>query len=302
VTGRGWPYDRVTFQVASDGHAPAPDRRFRAPFRSRTEGRPLPRPALRSRGGIRLPALLTLVLGAVLVLGLTAAPEEITADAEEALAVVGERLAMSAPSSGGAASATSAAWSGDDPTASGDDGREDRAEAADEVGATDAPTAVFAQVDDLALRLPSHQVVVHGFHEASNRTSLAMTPVGDEARVLPSRGRPAPATSAVDIVLVDDEPVRSPVTGTVEVAESFHVYGKHADRRIVLVPDDAPEVRVVVLHVTGVAVAAGDRVEAGVSVLAESARRFPFRSQIDDETAPDAWPHVHYEVRPPDEG
>jgi murein DD-endopeptidase MepM/ murein hydrolase activator NlpD len=249
-----------------------------------------------------LPALLTLVLGAVLVLGLTAAPDEVAADAEQALSMVGERLAMGAPSGERAPTARSAVWSGSDPAAGdGDGAAAGDGTAGDGPAPADEPTEVFAQVDDLALRLPSREVVVHGFHEASNRTSFAMTPVGDESRVLPSRGRPAPATSAVDIVLADDEPVRSPVTGTVEVAESFHVYGKHPDRRIVLVPDDAPELRVVVLHVTGVAVKVGDRVEAGVSVLAESARRFPFRSQIDDETAPDAWPHVHYEVRPPDE-
>jgi hypothetical protein len=269
-----------------------------------------------------LPALLTLVLGALLVLGLTSTPDEVATDSEHALAMVGERLAMGARSGDGAVgvggqatAAASVASSGpeadgagaepaDDAAAAAADGAEvepaDGAGEGEEVDPADR-TEVFAQVGDLALRLPSHAVVVHGFHEASNRTSFAMTPVGDEPRVLPSRGRPAPATSAVDIVLVDDEPVRSPITGTVEVAESFHVYGKHPDRRIVLVPDDAPELRVVVLHVIGVAVTAGDRVEAGVSMLAESARRFPFRSQIDDETAPDAWPHVHYEVRPADE-
>jgi murein DD-endopeptidase MepM/ murein hydrolase activator NlpD len=247
------------------------------------------------------------VLGAVLVLGLTAAPDEAAADAERALAMVGERLAMGAPVGGQAAVATTAATpaapSGDRSAtaAATEETPEDGDTAAEGTDPAAAPTEVFAQVGDLALHLPSHEVIVHGFHEASNRTSFAMTPVGDGQRVLPSRGRPAPATSAVDIVLVDDEPVRSPVTGTVEVAESFHVYGEHPDRRIVLVPDDAPELRVVVLHVSGVAVEAGDRVEAGISVLAESARRFPFRSQIDDETAPDAWPHVHYEVRPPDE-
>jgi murein DD-endopeptidase MepM/ murein hydrolase activator NlpD len=257
------------------------------------------------------------VLGALLVLGLTSPPDEAVTDADHALAMVGERLAMGARSADGAVgvggqapAAISAASAGPEEaeadTEAADDADSEAAEAAEGAGEGEEVdpadrTAVFAQVGDLELRMPSHAVVVHGFHEASNRTSFAMTPVGDEPRVLPSRGRPAPATSAVDIVLVDDEPVRSPVTGTVEVAESFHVYGKHPDRRIVLVPDDAPELRVVVLHVTGVAVTAGDRVEAGVSVLAESARRFPFRSQIDDETAPDAWPHVHYEVRPADE-
>jgi hypothetical protein len=35
----------------------------------------------------------------------------------------------------------------------------------------------------------------------------------------------------------------------------------------------------------------------GTTPLADGARRFPFRSQIDDLTAPDAWPHIHLEVK-----
>jgi murein DD-endopeptidase MepM/ murein hydrolase activator NlpD len=325
VTGRRGSLPRRTGVVSLPLHF---DRRLASP-RSRTKGRPLPRPALRSRASFRLPALLSLVLGALLVLVVTA-PDRVPSDAEHGLAMVGDRLAMGLPgdpsspvgarsagATGVAPSGTAAAASwgssasaasdqpggggsalGDGPgstTATDDDAPVD--ERPVDAEPVDVRPEVFAQVEGLELRLPSPDVITHGFHQALSRASLAMEAVGDEQHLLPSRGRGTPATSAVDIVLVDDDPVRSPVTGTVERTERFHVYGEHPDRRIVIAPDDAPELRVVVLHVTGVEVAPGDRVEAGDTVLAAGARRFPFRSQVDDVTAPDAWPHVHLEVR-----
>jgi murein DD-endopeptidase MepM/ murein hydrolase activator NlpD len=159
-------------------------------------------------------------------------------------------------------------------------------------------TGYFASVGSLGLHLPAHDVVVTGFHQASSAGSLAMTPQAGH-RVLPSRGRGSPATSAVDIALVDDQPVRSPVSGTVTKVESYSLYGRYPDRRIIIRPHEAPQVRVVMLHVTGVRVEAGQQVEGGVTEIARGARRFPFRSQVDAETAPHSWPHVHYEVKVP---
>jgi murein DD-endopeptidase MepM/ murein hydrolase activator NlpD len=157
-------------------------------------------------------------------------------------------------------------------------------------------TGYFASVGSLGLHLPAHEVIVTGFHQASSPGSLAMTPQAGH-RVLPSRGRGSPATSAVDIVLVDDQPVRSPVSGTVTKVESYSLYGRYPDRRIIIRPHDAPQARVVMLHVTGVRVEAGQQVEGGVTEIAGGARRFPFRSQVDAETKPHSWPHVHYEVK-----
>jgi biotin carboxyl carrier protein len=157
-------------------------------------------------------------------------------------------------------------------------------------------TGYFASVGSLGLHLPAHEVVVTGFHQASSASSLAMTPQAGH-RVLPSRGRGSPATSAVDIVLVDDQPVRSPVSGTVTHVESYSLYGRYPDRRIIIRPHEAPQARVVMLHVTGVRVEAGQQVEGGVTEIARGARRFPFRSQVDAETKPHSWPHVHYEVK-----
>jgi hypothetical protein len=160
----------------------------------------------------------------------------------------------------------------------------------------------FAEVEGLELLLPSLGTVAYGFHEASWGGPVAMSPVGDRARVLPSRGRANPATSAVDIVLVDDDVVLSPVSGVVEQVEPFELYNRYYDRKITIIPDDAPHLRVVMIHVIGTRVEGGERVEAGVTELATGARRFPFRSQVDELTAPDAWPHVHIEVKRADDG
>ncbi len=158
-------------------------------------------------------------------------------------------------------------------------------------------TEVFAHVDGLDLHRPSDDLVLAGFHQASMPGSLAMDPVGERTRVLPSRGRAYPRTSAVDLVLVDEEPVRAPVTGRVVEVEQYRLYNRHGDQRVTIHPDGRSDLRVVLLHVEGMRVEVGDRVEGGQTVIARTARRFPFRSQVDEETAPDAWPHVHLEVK-----
>ena len=158
-------------------------------------------------------------------------------------------------------------------------------------------TGVFAQADGLDLYKPSDDLVLAGFHQASTPGSLAMDPVGDRTRVLPSRGRAYPRTSAVDLVLHDEEAVRAPVTGRVVKSEQYRLYNRHGDRRITIRPKGRSDLRVVVLHVEGTHVEVGDRVEGGETVIARTARRFPFRSQVDKETAPEAWPHVHLEVK-----
>lgn len=170
-----------------------------------------------------------------------------------------------------------------------------------EVAAADtqqpARTGLLAHVDGLDLHRPSDAVVIAGFHQASTPGSLPLEPVGERTRVLPSRGRGYPRTSAVDVVLVDEEPVRAPVTGRVVEVERYALYGRHPDRRVTIRPKGRSGLRVVLLHVEGLRVEEGDRVEAGETVIARTARRFPFRSQVDKETAPDAWPHVHLEVK-----
>lgn len=188
-------------------------------------------------------------------------------------------------------------------------------------GARDATadaTGPVAEVGGLRLRLPSDDILLVGYHEASKAGALGMAPVGqglsnenttrftlppddpDGApyHVLSSRGRVMPPTSAVDLVMRDDDPVRSPVTGTVLEVRPYALYGKHADSRIEIRPADAPHLRVVLIHVDGVQVAAGDEVTAGETVLADTANRFPFASHV-DRYLDERWPHVHMEVVDP---
>lgn len=209
-----------------------------------------------------------------------------------------------------------------------DPGGDARAAAApaDDAGTADAPAdaapadaalpAVFARTERLALRLPADDVVLVGFHEASRKEAVGLTPVGvlmenanttriqpppdtdgPEYVILSSRGRAPAPTSAVDLVMRDDTPVRSPVSGEVVDVREYFLYGKHRDHRVEIAPDGAPHLRVVLIHVRDVAVGAGDRVEAGTTILAGSANRFPFGSHIDRYTEPDRWPHVHVEVK-----
>ena len=207
-----------------------------------------------------------------------------------------------------------------DPEATGAAGDEAAAvpvagEAAD--GPDDGRPPPVARVGALTLRLPSAEPVVVGFHEASTAGALELVPVGVNVAnhnttrftappddptgaryiVMASRGRVFPPTSALDVVLRDDDPVLSPVSGTISDVRSYYLYGQHLDHRVEITPDDAADLRVVVVHLDAVRVQVGDRVDEGTTRLAGSAMRFPFSSQIDRETEPDRWPHVHIEVK-----
>ncbi|MDX1657948.1 MAG: hypothetical protein R3343_03930 [Nitriliruptorales bacterium] len=180
-----------------------------------------------------------------------------------------------------------------------------------------APTEVFARFDRLDLRLPGEEVLLVGYHEASFSDALEIAPFGDaiandnrtkfmpesetaagpEYVILSSRGRPTPATSAVDVVMEDDVEVLAPISGRVREVRPYLLYGQHQDTRIEIVPDARPDLALVMIHVRDVTVRPGDVVEAGVTAIAGSANRFPFGSQIDRFFDPDRWPHVHIEVK-----
>ncbi len=182
------------------------------------------------------------------------------------------------------------------------------------------PVAPMARFEGLTLYVPSVDPVLVGFHEAGTRDGFALEPVGPliennnttrfEAptddpdgtpyRILHSRGRLAAPTSAVDIAMRDDDPVLSPVAGDITDVREFYLGGRHRDVRVEIRPDAAPELRVILIHLDGIEVVVGDRVEAGTTVVAASARRFPFASQIDYVIEDGRWPHVHIEVKPED--
>lgn len=188
-------------------------------------------------------------------------------------------------------------------------------------GADAARTPPMARFGALELHVPTQRPVIVGFHEASTSGALEMLPTGRLVEnenttkfeppqevdadvrylVMSSRGRPLAATSAVDVVMRVDDPVRSPVSGTVTDVRSYQLYGTHEDHRIEIMPRDQPELRVVLIHLDDLEVDEGDEVRAGDSVLAGTARPFSFSSQVDRYTEPERRPHVHIEVKVADD-
>jgi hypothetical protein len=173
----------------------------------------------------------------------------------------------------------------------------------------------FAAVDGLALALPHPAPELVAFHEASRPEALPLDPVGrltvnenptkftpgeDTAGpdyvVLSSRGRSRPATSAVDIVVPEGAFAAAPVTGRVVEVRQYDLYGRVRDWRVVIEPEDRPDLHVVLIHLHQPGVAPGDRVEAGVTPLA-AARLLPFSSHVDGHLGARR-PHVHLEVKP----
>lgn len=159
--------------------------------------------------------------------------------------------------------------------------------------------APMAVVGDLTILHPTGRVERVGFHESTLDGALELVPLPTavEATTLRSRSRGHGPTTAVDVVSDPDDAVRAPVSGTVAEARPYLLYCTHPDETVVIIPDGQPTWLVRVLHVEGLRVAPGDRVEAGVTEVAARPRRLPFRSQI-DRLAPTqpVWPHVHVEV------
>lgn len=188
-------------------------------------------------------------------------------------------------------------------------------ETSDDLEATSTVVDI-ARYEDVVLASPSEEVLLLAYHEASFPDALGLEPVGVMREnnnvtkfvqppdrdgpgyvILSSRGRPTSATSALDIAIPPDTPVLSVVTGTVADVDGFYLYGRYADARLEIVPDGRPDLRVVIIHVDGVLVAAGDRVVAGETVIAERSTQFPFTSQIDRHIPGPPGPHIHVEVK-----
>lgn len=185
-----------------------------------------------------------------------------------------------------------------------------------------APTPIAA-VSGIRLLVPSMQTVLVGFHEAAMPGSLPMASVAPlEANhnpgaipeiaktqphqvapvmVLPTRARAQAPSTAIDIAIPAGEEVLAPIDGTVTAVLPYTLYGQHADVRVEIEPAGRPDLRVVLIHVSGVEVEVGDTLTGGETVVAGSATQFPFDSQIDrftEEIVGRALPHVHVEVRP----
>lgn len=160
----------------------------------------------------------------------------------------------------------------------------------------------FATVGPVTLVHPSAAVGQIGFHQSGHdgaQQQNAVDDIGTPVRTMDSRGRGTASRSAADLAVHPLFEIRAPVTGTVLRAGSYVLYCDHRDDFAVIEPDDRPGWEVKVLHISGVQVAAGDRVEAGITVLAPGSTKFPFRSQIDKFTSEPSWAHAHIEVVDP---
>ena len=163
------------------------------------------------------------------------------------------------------------------------------------------PFEQFAVIDRIALHYPAAVVETVGFHESGHDGSKPW-PVNDVEStwtVLDSRERDTHPRSAADVVVAPGTEIRSPVTGTVVAAQTYVLYCEHSEDLLFIEPDEQPGWQVRIFHISGLQVSVGDRVEAGVTVIAPSATQLPFVSQVDDETAEPSWPHVHIEIVDP---
>lgn len=82
-------------------------------------------------------------------------------------------------------------------------------------------------------------------------------------------GRSGQPVTAVDCGALPGTDVYAPVDGTVVYIRTYKLYGKYNDYEVHISPKDLPEADCVVIHITDVAVAPGQTVEAGWTKIAK---------------------------------
>ncbi len=157
----------------------------------------------------------------------------------------------------------------------------------------------FAMAVDVLLRLPSDRVELVGYHQSNHDGARRMTPLGELGVTMDSRGRDTDRHGSADIALPKGTEIYSPVSGTVVRSGTYTLYCDYRDDYVVIDPDDHPGWEVKMLHIDGVQVHQGDRVEAGVTLIAPRPTVLPFESQVNDHTRESDTPHVHVEVVDP---
>ena len=159
----------------------------------------------------------------------------------------------------------------------------------------------LVSVAGLTLTMPAAIVERVGLHQSSHPGALRLTPPDTPSArttVMDSRGRGTDRQGAADVAVEPAASILAPISGWVARAGNYTLYCRYRDGFVVINPDGRPDLEVKLLHVQGVAVKAGDRVEVGQRVAAR-ATLFPFQSQIDRLTGEPSWPHVHIEVVDP---
>jgi len=159
----------------------------------------------------------------------------------------------------------------------------------------------YAGVGLVVLHHPSDHIEAIGFHQSARDGAQEQTALATAVSwfTMESRDRDTTPRGAADIVVEPGREIRAPVTGTVIRGGTYTLYCDHVDQFAVIEPDARPGWEVKVLHIEGLAVSTGQRVEAGVTRLAAHARVLPFPSQVEEYTGLPPWPHVHVEVVDP---
>jgi hypothetical protein len=159
----------------------------------------------------------------------------------------------------------------------------------------------FATVGGVTLLHPANRVEMIGYHESNLDGAQNLDPVVTSApwTTLEGRGRDTAPRGSADVVVDPDAEIRAPVTGTVLYSGTYVLYCRYSDDFLIIEPDSRPGWEVKVLHIDGVRPRPGQRVEAGVTVIASRATRLPFASQVEEVAASPPWPHVHIEVDDP---
>ncbi len=160
---------------------------------------------------------------------------------------------------------------------------------------------VFATVSGIRLFEPSTAIEVMGYHQSSHEGAQQLEPGSNDTPwlVMDSRGRGTGLRTAIDIVAAPDVAITAPATGRVVRAGSYVLYCEYTDHYLVIEPDEHPGWEVKLLHFRDLAVATGDRVIGGETVVGSGPRQLPFESQVDEHSGPDDHPHVHVEVVDP---
>ncbi len=159
----------------------------------------------------------------------------------------------------------------------------------------------FATAGGVVLHHPAARVERIGFHESTLDGAQQLEALETSAPnlVLDGRGRDTMARGAADVMVDPDAEIRATVTGTVRYAGTYVLYCRYSDDFLVIEPDDHPGWEVKMLHIDGVRVGPGARVQAGVTVVAPRATRLPFESDVEEGSYRPAWPHVHVEIDDP---
>lgn len=161
--------------------------------------------------------------------------------------------------------------------------------------------APLATVAGLTITTPAEVVERVGFHQSSHPGAIGMVaadPAPVRMTTMASRNRNTHPAGAADIAVEPTTAIVAPIAGTVARAGNYTLYCRYRDGFVVINPDGRPDLEVKILHITDVAVQAGERVEVGDRIAAH-ATSFPFQSQIDRLTGEPSWPHVHIEVVDP---